>query len=115
ILARAGLPVTREELASDPAKAVELAARIGRPVALKIQSPDIPHKSDIGGVHLGARDAKEVEAAAKRVLDNARRNCPDAKIDGVLVQEMVEDGVEFILGMTYDETFGPLVVCGAGG
>ena len=49
------------------------------------------------------------------MLDNARRNCPGAAIDGVLVQEMVEDGVEFILGMTYDATFGPLVVCGAGG
>ena len=49
------------------------------------------------------------------MLDNARRNCPGAAIDGILVQEMVEDGVEFILGMTYDETFGPLIVCGAGG
>src|SRR5438067_4543346 len=92
-----------------------MACEIGDPVALKVQSPDIPHKSDIGGVHLGARSAAEVDAAARQVLDNARRNCPDARIDGVLVQEMVEDGVEFILGMTYDETFGPMVVCGAGG
>jgi acyl-CoA synthetase (NDP forming) len=82
---------------------------------LKIQSPDIAHKSDIGGVHLGARTASEVEAAARLVFDNARRNCPDARIDGILVQEMVPDGVEFILGMTYDEQFGPLIVCGAGG
>jgi hypothetical protein len=66
-------------------------------------------------VHLGARTPAEVEAAARTVLDNARKNCPTAAIDGVLVQEMVEDGVEFILGMTYDETFGPLIVCGAGG
>src|SRR5215471_17969168 len=115
ILAAAGLPVTRERLARDPGEAVHFAAEIGGPVALKIQSPKIPHKSDIGGVHLGARTAPEVEAAARRVLDNARRNCPGAAIDGVLVQEMVEDGVEFILGMTYDATFGPLVVCGAGG
>jgi acetyltransferase len=115
ILAAAGLPVTRERLAHDPGEAVRIAAEIGGPVALKIQSPEIPHKSDIGGVHLGARSASEVEAAAGRVLDNARRNCPGAAIDGVLVQEMVEDGVEFILGMTYDATFGPLVVCGAGG
>lgn len=115
ILGAAGLPVTREVLARDPADAVRLAAEIGSAVALKIQSPDIPHKSDIGGVHLGAHTAGEVEAAAHKVLDNARRNCPGATIDGILVQEMVEDGVEFILGMTYDETFGPLVVCGAGG
>lgn len=115
ILGAAGLPVTREALARDPAEAVRLAAEIAGAVALKIQSRDIPHKSDIGGVHLGARTAAEVEAAARQVFENARRNCPGATIDGILVQEMVEDSVEFILGMTYDETFGPLVVCGAGG
>jgi acetyltransferase len=115
ILGAAGLPVTRETLARNADEAARMATAIGFPVALKIQSPDIPHKSDVGGVHLGARSADDVRVAAQRVLDNARRNCPDAVIDGVLVQEMVEDGVEFILGMTYDETFGPLVVCGAGG
>jgi acetyltransferase len=115
ILGAAGLPVTREALARDPAEAVRLAAEIGGAVALKIQSADIAHKSDIGGVHLGARTAAEVEAAARKVFDNACRNCPGATIDGILVQEMVEDGVELILGMTYDETFGPMVVCGAGG
>jgi len=115
ILALAGLPVTREALARDPDEAVRMAAEIGGPVALKIQSRDIAHKSDIGGVRLGARTPAEVEAAARQVLENAQRNCPGAAIDGILVQEMVEDGVEFILGMTYDEQFGPLVVCGAGG
>jgi acetate---CoA ligase (ADP-forming) len=115
ILGAAGLPVTREALARDPAEAVRLAAEIGGAVALKIQSVEIAHKSDIGGVHLGARTAAEVEAAAHKVFDNARRHCPGATIDGILVQEMVEDGVELILGMTYDETFGPMVVCGAGG
>ena len=115
ILGAAGLPVTREALARDPAEAVRLAAEIGGAVALKIQSAEIAHKSDIGGVHLGARTAAEVEAAARKVFDNACRNCPGATIDGILVQEMVEDAVELILGMTYDETFGPMVVCGAGG
>jgi acetate---CoA ligase (ADP-forming) len=115
ILGAAGLPVTREALARDPSEAVRLAAEIGGAVALKVQSADIAHKSDIGGVHLGARSAAEVEAAAHKVFDNARRNCPGATIDGILVQEMVEDGVDLILGMTYDETFGPMVVCGAGG
>jgi acetyltransferase len=115
ILAKAGLPVTQEALARDPTEAALLAASIGYPVALKIQSPEIPHKSDIGGVHLGACGAAEVESAARKVFDNALRNCPGATIDGILVQEMVEDGVEFILGMIYDETFGPLIVCGAGG
>jgi acetate---CoA ligase (ADP-forming) len=115
ILARAGLPVTRELLARSPAEAARMAAEIGGPVALKIQSPDIPHKSDIGGVHLGATTPAEVETAARQVLENAKRNCPHAAIDGILVQEMVADGVEFILGMTYDAQFGPLIVCGAGG
>ena len=107
--------MTREKLARDPGEAVRIAAEMGSPVALKIQSPDIPHKSDIGGVHLGARTPPEVEAAAREVIENASRNSPGAAIDGILVQEMVEDGVEFILGMTYDATFGPLLVCGAGG
>jgi acetate---CoA ligase (ADP-forming) len=115
ILAGAGLPVTRESLAGSPAEAVRIAAEIGGAVAVKVQSPDIPHKSDIGGVHLGAATPAEVEAAARQVLENARRNCPQATIDGILVQEMVADGVEFILGMTYDPQFGPLIVCGAGG
>jgi len=94
---------------------VRIAAEIGGPVALKVQSAEIPHKSDVGGVHLGARTAAEVAQAARQILENARRHCPQATIDGILVQEMVEDGVEFILGMTYDEQFGPLIVCGAGG
>jgi acyl-CoA synthetase (NDP forming) len=115
ILAEAGLPVTRERLARSPAEAVQIAAEIGGAVALKIQSPDIPHKSDVGGVHLGAKTAAEVATAARQVVENAQRNCPAAAIDGILVQEMVADGVELILGMTYDPQFGPLVVCGAGG
>jgi acyl-CoA synthetase (NDP forming) len=115
ILATANLPITRESLARNPDEAVRIAAEIGGPVALKVQSADIPHKSDVGGVHLGASMAAEVGQAAQQILENARRHCPHATIDGILVQEMVEDGVEFILGMTYDEQFGPLIVCGAGG
>jgi acetate---CoA ligase (ADP-forming) len=115
ILAAAGLPVTREKLARDPAEAGRIADEIGFPVALKIQSPDISHKSDIGGVYLNLGTPAEVEQAARAIIANAARNCPGATIDGVLVQEMVADGVEMILGMSYDETFGPLVVCGAGG
>src|SRR5262249_40806801 len=115
LLGAAGLPVTREALARDPAEAVRIAGEIGGAVALKIQSKDIPHKSDVGGVHLGARTPPEVAAAARQVQENAARHCPHAVIDGVLVQEMVEDGAEFVLGMTYDDQFGPVVVCGAGG
>ena len=114
ILASAGLPVTLEFLATTPAEAAVLAGKIDGRVALKVQSPDIPHKSDVGGVHLRAT-AADAEVHAARVLDNARRACPDALIEGVLVQEMVEEGAEFILGMTYDSQFGPLIVLGGGG
>ena len=76
ILAAAGLPVTREGLARSPAEAVRIAAEIGGPVALKIQSPDIPHKSDIGGVHLGAVTPAEVESAARQVLRECRAQLP---------------------------------------
>jgi acyl-CoA synthetase (NDP forming) len=114
ILATAGLPVTKETLVRTPQEAVRAWRDIGGAVALKIQSPDIPHKSDVGGVHLGAATAEEVEKAATQVLARSVAACPDARIDGVLVEEMV-DGVEFLLGMTYDDQLGPLFVLGAGG
>src|SRR5262249_59328152 len=100
IVAAGGWPVTRGYPARDPAEAVRIAAEIGGAVALKIQSPDIPHKSDVGGVHLGARTADEVRDAAQNVLANARRNCPGARIDGILVEEMIEDGGELLLCLT---------------
>lgn len=115
ILAKAGMPVTRELVAATPDEAAQLYAQIGGKVVLKVQSQDIPHKSDVGGVYLGAKSTEEVRTASAQILASARKAKPDAAIDGVLVAEMVEDGTEFILGMTYDEQFGPLIVCGAGG
>ena len=115
ILAAEGFPVTREALAKDPAHARRLAATIDGAVAIKIQSPDIPHKSDIGGVVLGVCEPEAVEKAASRVIANARRAAPDAVIEGVLVQEMIGDGIEVIVGMTLDSQLGPLIVLGAGG
>ena len=115
ILERTGIPMTREELAGTPEQAVEIAAELGHPVALKVQSPDVPHKSDAGGVHLGAATAEEVETAYLRVVRNVQAVHPDARIDGVLVQEMVSDGLEVIVGMVHDPQFGPLVMLGLGG
>ena len=115
LLALAGLPVTHEALARSEQEAIDLAARMEGSVALKVQSPDIPHKSDVGGVFLGVRGANEVARGYRQILENAKRACPDADIRGVLVQEVVEAGPEFILGMTYDPHFGPIVVIGAGG
>ena len=114
-LARAGLPVTREGLAETPERAAAIAADLGFPVVLKVQSPQVPHKSDVGGVHLGARTAREVEEAFVRMVEGVAGACPDARIDGVLVQEMVPDGLEVIVGMAHDVQFGPLVMLGLGG
>ena len=115
ILAGTGIATTREELAETPEQAVEIAGDIGHPVALKVQSPDVPHKSDAGGVHLGAATAEEVETAYLRVIRNVKAVHRDARIDGVLVQEMVSDGLEVIVGMVHDPQFGPLVMLGLGG
>ncbi len=115
ILARAGLAVTREGLATSAAAAVRIAKHIGYPVALKLQSPALPHKAEAGGVALGISSPTELRRAYRGMLARVSASHPTAEIDGVLVQEMVADGLEFILGMTYDVQFGPLVVCGTGG
>ena len=115
ILARTGIVMTREELAEGPEQAVGIAASLGVPVALKVQSPDVPHKSDAGGVHLGAATAEEVETGYLRIIRNVKAAHPQARIDGVLVQEMVADGLEVIAGMVHDPQFGPLVMLGLGG
>lgn len=115
ILARAGLAVTAEGLAASAAAAVRIAKDIGYPVALKLQSPDIPHKAEAGAVALGIQTPTQLRRAYQEMMARVKTAHPDADIDGVLVQEMVAEGLEFILGMTYDDQFGPLVVCGVGG
>ena len=101
---------------AQPAEAVRLAAEIGGAVALKIQSPDIPHKSDIGGVHLGAARPPRSRPRRAQVLDECRRAIARTRRSTASwCRKWSTDGVEFILGMTYDEQFGPLIVCGAGG
>ncbi len=115
ILADFGLPVTREALASSASEAAKMAGRIGFPVALKIQSPDVMHKSDAGGVVLGVASAKEARAAYDRILKNVRKAHPKAAVDGVLVQQMVSGGTELILGMNNDEQLGPVILLGLGG
>jgi acyl-CoA synthetase (NDP forming) len=114
LLAKAGLPVTRETLATSAAEAAKAAAKIGFPVALKIQSPDVPHKSDAGGVVLRVGSESEAQVAYERIIASVGAAHPKAEIDGVLVQEMVAGGTEMILGMNRGE-LGPLVVLGLGG
>ena len=115
ILGAAGLPVTREELAHSADHAVAAAQRIGFPVALKLQSPDLVHKTDAGALALSLTDEAAVRRAYDKLLADLRRDKPALRIDGLLVQEMVEDGVEFLLGMTRDPVFGSVLVFGLGG
>ena len=114
-LAAHGIAITRETLARDARNAVQAAADIGYPVVLKVKSPDLPHKTEVGGVRVGVADAAEVEAAFDEIIATARRHEPAARLEGVLVQEMVSGATELIAGLSRQEPFGMGVVCGAGG
>jgi acyl-CoA synthetase (NDP forming) len=115
LLSGYGLPASAEALATSAAEAAAHAVRLGFPVALKIQSPDIPHKTEAGGVRLNLADATSVTEAHGEVLAAARAHQPDARIEGVLVQKMAPKGVELVLGMVNDPTFGPVMMVGSGG
>jgi len=117
ILAAYHIPTTRATVAADPEAAKTIAQAINRPVAVKILSPDIVHKSDIGGVALGLDGPVAVAHATEAMLARARKVRPDARILGVTVEPMVRkrDAVELILGMVEDEQFGPVLLFGHGG
>ncbi|MFZ5651883.1 MAG: acetate--CoA ligase family protein [Bacillota bacterium] len=115
ILEKYGIPVTRQWLATTPEEAVSKARVIGYPVALKIDSPDIPHKTEAGGLKLGINNDDEVRSAFAEIIDNVKHYLPDARINGVSVQEMLPEGVEVIVGVTMDPVFGPTVMFGLGG
>jgi acetyltransferase len=115
VLAGAGVPVARGLLAQDAGAAVAAAAEIGYPVALKVDSPDIPHKTEAGGVALDLATPEAVRDGFDAILARARTFAPDARIEGVGVHEMVTGGVELILGIKRDPAFGPVVMLGAGG
>jgi len=110
-----GFRVPRSVAAADADAAAAAAAEIGYPVVLKISSPDILHKSDIGGVKVGLADEAAVRAAFDEILQAARAHRPGADLRGVLVQEMISGGKEIILGMNRDPQFGPLIMFGLGG
>ena len=102
-------------LARDRSAALRIANEVGYPVALKVASPDILHKSDIGGVALGVADDAALSRAWDDVLDRTHRRMPDAAVWGAMVQKMVPPGFEVIVGMERDPTFGPLLMFGLGG
>ncbi|MDH7478048.1 MAG: acetate--CoA ligase family protein [Candidatus Bathyarchaeota archaeon] len=110
-----GIPVTKFEVAKSEAEAVKFAEVIGFPVVLKVVSPDIIHKSDVGGVIVGLKSAKEVKDAYKKILENVKKHRADAKIVGILVQEMAPASTEVIVGAIKDPQFGPALMFGLGG
>ncbi len=110
-----GIPVPEVGLAKSPEEAGELADKIGYPIVLKIVSPDITHKSDVGGVIVGLKSRDEVVEGAKKIFDNVSKNAPNARITGVLVQKMVPYGLEVIVGGLRDNIFGAVVMFGLGG
>ncbi len=111
------IPVARTMIAHSPNEALQIAEQLGFPVAMKIHSPDITHKSDAGGVRLNLRDAPAVRNAYHEIIEKVGKNRPDAKIDGISIEPMVvkPNGRELMVGIVSDPVFGPVVTFGAGG
>ncbi len=116
VLQAYGLRIPQSEIADTPEKAASIASKIGYPVVLKIASPDILHKTDIGGVKVGLENASDVRDAFELMVYRAQRYIPEARIWGCLVQEMAPTGgLEVLVGMNRDPQFGPLITFGLGG
>jgi acetate---CoA ligase (ADP-forming) subunit beta len=115
LFAAYGISVPRCRLAKSVEEAVRFAAEIGFPVVLKIVSPDILHKSDAGGVKVNLGDAQSVREGFAAIMNSARAYRPEARLEGVLVCEMLPAGLETIIGMTQDVSFGPAFMFGLGG
>jgi acyl-CoA synthetase (NDP forming) len=114
-LKAAKIPVVETRLATSKKEAVEIAAKMGFPVVMKIVSPDISHKSDVGGVKLGIQNATQAGKAYSEILANVKKHDRKARIVGVTVQKMARQGLEIIIGMTKDAQFGPVIMFGLGG
>ena len=114
-LKQCGLLVVEERLAQSAGEAVEHAGTLGYPVALKIQSPDIIHKTEVGGIRLNLDNARAIETAYEEILARAKKAVPQADIAGMLVSRMVPTPLEFVAGIHVDPTFGPLILFGLGG
>jgi len=110
-----GIPTTKQRIAKSTIGALEISQDVGFPVVLKIVSPDIIHKTEIGGVMLDVKNAKEVREAFAKILDNVRKRKPEARIVGVMVQETAPKSTEVIVGAFIDPNFGPTIMFGLGG
>src|SRR5699024_5482788 len=110
VLREYGIQTTEHGIATTVDEAVDIANKIGYPVVMKIDSEDIPHKTDVGGLQLNIQDEAEVKAAYETISSNVAKNCADARINGISVQQMLPQGTEVIVGVTSDETFGPVKI-----
>jgi len=110
-----GIPVTKFSVAKNAEEAVKSAEKIGYPVVMKIVSPDVIHKFDVGGVLINLKTAREVESAFKKILENVKKHNPNAKIIGITVQEMAPASTEVIVGAIKDPQFGQTLMFGLGG
>ncbi|HEX7031858.1 MAG TPA: 4-hydroxybutyrate--CoA ligase [Nitrososphaera sp.] len=115
VLKAYGFPTPKSILGASEDECIKAAKEIGYPVVMKIASPDILHKSDAGGVKVGVKNDDELRAAFRSIIESAKKYRADAKIKGVLVQEMVKGAKETILGASQDPTFGPVIMFGLGG
>jgi acetyltransferase len=115
ILTAYGIEIPQSEVAETPEQAEKVASKLGYPVVLKIAPPDILHKTDVGGVKVGLRNAADVRDAFELITYRAQRYVPEARLWGCLVQEMVPEGLEVLIGMNRDPQFGPLITFGLGG
>jgi len=109
------LPLLKSGVACNTEEASELARKMERPVVMKVMSADVVHKFDAGGVILNVQGADQARETYERIVENVHKVVPNAKIDGILIEEMAKDGVEVILGASRDDRFGPLMMFGLGG
>ena len=114
LLSKYGIPVTKESIAESAVEALAIASQIGTPVAMKISSPDISHKSDVGGVELNVV-VGNVKTTYNKIISRINKANPDARIEGILVQQMAPPGHEIIVGLKKDAQFGHALMFGLGG
>jgi len=111
-----GIPVAKYGIALSEEDVEKVIKSVGFPAVAKVVSPNISHKSDVGGVILGIKDVESAIKAYKQIMENVRKNVPNARVTGVLYQKMAEPGyIEVIVGATRDPTFGPVIMFGLGG
>jgi len=115
VLKQAGINVVETVLAKNRDEAVNISSKLGYPVVMKIVSPQIIHKSDVGGVKLGITSPAQAGEAYEAILESVKHKSPEATIEGVAVQKMAPPGLELVVGMVRDPQFGPMVMFGVGG